>query len=297
MAGTLPFQPLIIIGAGRSGTNILRDVLCHLPEFATWDCDEINPIWRHGNIGHPNDEFSSEMARPEITAFIRSRFLNAWKQFGRPRFLVEKTCANSLRVGFVDAIFPEAKYLFLVRDGMDVVASAQKRWRGELEMESLTYYWAKIRYTPKLDLPIYGYRFIKSRFGMLFGQSEHMSFWGPQFSAMAEMTQASLAEVCARQWVECVEQSSAAFAPMADGKVLKIHYEALTRGPGELVATISDFLGIEPTQAQVAAAISDVTHQSVSKGRKSLGEESEKLMAIMAPTLVKFGYPADFAKR
>ena len=31
--------------------------------------------------------------------------------------LVEKTCANSLRVPFVEKIVPEAKYIFIVRDG------------------------------------------------------------------------------------------------------------------------------------------------------------------------------------
>ena len=39
--------PVIIIGAGRSGTNMLRDLLAQLPQFSTWPCDEINYIWRH----------------------------------------------------------------------------------------------------------------------------------------------------------------------------------------------------------------------------------------------------------
>lgn len=43
-AAHLPFTPVVIIGAGRSGTNALRDALTALPEFETWPCDEINPI-------------------------------------------------------------------------------------------------------------------------------------------------------------------------------------------------------------------------------------------------------------
>ena len=42
-------QPVVIIGAARSGTNMLRDVLVKLPGVGTWPCDEINYIWRHGN--------------------------------------------------------------------------------------------------------------------------------------------------------------------------------------------------------------------------------------------------------
>ena len=47
---SLPFKPLIIIGAGRSGTNALRDALTTFSKISSWPCDEINPIWRHGNL-------------------------------------------------------------------------------------------------------------------------------------------------------------------------------------------------------------------------------------------------------
>ena len=50
MTAMFDFIPLIIIGAGRSGTNILRDSLCKVDGVVTWNCDEINPLWRHGNI-------------------------------------------------------------------------------------------------------------------------------------------------------------------------------------------------------------------------------------------------------
>ena len=46
---TFPFTPVIVVGTGRSGTNMLRDALCVLPGFDTWPCDEGNYIWRHGN--------------------------------------------------------------------------------------------------------------------------------------------------------------------------------------------------------------------------------------------------------
>ena len=61
-------RPLVIIGAGRSGTNMLRDVLCRMPGLGTWPCDEINYIWRHGNRAHPDDEFPGGFARPKVQA-------------------------------------------------------------------------------------------------------------------------------------------------------------------------------------------------------------------------------------
>ena len=38
-------NPVIIIGAPRSGTNILRDTLSIISNVRTWDCDEIPYIW------------------------------------------------------------------------------------------------------------------------------------------------------------------------------------------------------------------------------------------------------------
>ena len=64
------FNPILIIGAARSGTNMLRDILSQLPNHTTWDCDEINPIWRHGNINHPNDVFTAEMAHPNTIKYL-----------------------------------------------------------------------------------------------------------------------------------------------------------------------------------------------------------------------------------
>lgn len=122
----LPFHPLVIIGAGRSGTNVLRDTLVRLDGFATWPCDEINPIWRHGNLGYPDDQIPASRATPAVRQFIRKAFLRIWQEQSRPDFVVEKTCANALRVPFVSAVLPEARFIHIVRDGYD---PAFPKWR------------------------------------------------------------------------------------------------------------------------------------------------------------------------
>ncbi len=51
--------------------------------------------------------------------------------------VVEKTCANSLRVPFVDRVVPEARYVFIRRDGLDAVGSAMARWKAPLDIPYL----------------------------------------------------------------------------------------------------------------------------------------------------------------
>ena len=68
------FQPIIIIGAARSGTNMLRDVLTSLDDFATWPCDEINYIWRYGNKKREDDEFDITNVNFKSKKYIRKQF-------------------------------------------------------------------------------------------------------------------------------------------------------------------------------------------------------------------------------
>lgn len=288
-ADRLPFTPVVIIGAGRSGTNMLRDTLTALEGVATWPCDEINPIWRHGNIAWPNDEIPVERAaRPR--AFIRRAFRRIWRQTGECAFVVEKTCANSLRVPFVDAVLPEARYIHIIRDGVDVVASAQKRWRGEMEIASLPYYWAKIRYTPIVDLPVYGLAFVKNRIAMGRSMEKRMHIWGPRFAGMEAMKGASLDAVCAQQWVECVTRASNDLATVAPGRHITLHYEDVATNPANCLRRIVDFLGYEASDEALVAAAAPISRRSVGKGRKALSGDAAMLMEILGPALAQHGY-------
>ncbi len=285
------FTPVVIIGAARSGTNMLRDALTRLEGFDTWPCDEINPIWRHGNLNWPNDEIPATRAEGEPKRYIRKAFQRFWRE-SKPRYVVEKTCANSLRVPFVNAVLPETKFVYIVRDGVDVVASAQKRWKGEMELPSLPYYWAKIKYAPLIDLPAYGVSFVKNRIAMKRSAEKRMDVWGPRFAEMDAMgaAGASLDAVCATQWVESVDQADAAFTAMPEGKVHQVRYEDFTADPEAALKAILSFLGEDTAPAAIVAAVALVSRGSVGKGRKALAGDAEALMAIMHPTLARHGY-------
>lgn len=291
MSDDFSFTPVVIIGAGRSGTNMLRDMLTNLDDIETWPCDEINPIWRHGNIHWPNDAIPRERA-VQSRDYIRRAFQRIWRETGNPRYVVEKTCANSLRVPFVDAVIPEAKYIHIVRDGIDVVASAQKRWRGEMELASLPYYWAKIKYAPWIDLPLYGWSFLKNRVAMARSDQKRMDVWGPRFDGMEEMRTdgATLDAICATQWARCVMAADEALSAMPQDKALTLRYETVTADPKAALKQIADFLGEDIAATEITRAVGDVTARSVGKGRKALAGDAEHLMQIMRPALEHFGY-------
>jgi hypothetical protein len=281
---------VIIIGAGRSGTNALRDALTRLPGFATWPCDEINPIWRHGNLDWPNDEIPPERATPAVRRSIRRAFRRIWRQQGQPAFVVEKTCANALRVPFVDAVLPEARYIHIVRNGFDIVASARKRWRGELEVPSLPYYLAKARYAPLSDLPRYAVSALRNRLAIKLGRQEHFDSWGPRFAGLEALSDAPLDEIVARQWAACVNASDAAFAQTAESRVLELRYEDFTTDPAAGLTRITHWLDTPVDADVVTAAAEQVRATSVGKGQAVARTLPPEIKAVLEAPMRAHGY-------
>ncbi|WP_051214134.1 sulfotransferase family protein [Maritalea myrionectae] len=290
MTVSLPFVPVIIIGAARSGTNILRDCLTGLEGFETWDCDEINPIWRHGNLTYPNDEIPVEKATENVKSYVRNQFIRLWKEKGRPRFVVEKTCANSLRVPFVHTIFPEAKFVFIVRDGIDVIASSKHRWKGELELPKFNYFYSKAKYAPKLDLPWYAASFIQSRIGLIAGNKKNLRSWGPRFEGMDGLAEYSLEELCATQWVICVEKAMTDLHTVPNSNVHSLKYENLVSDPGIELEKISRFLEYTTAQKVVSDVAKQVRNNSVGKGKEVYGALPSRIKEIVEPTRRKLNY-------
>ena len=284
----LSFLPVILIGAPRSGTNMLRNVLCTFNGAATWPCDEINYIWRHGNLRYPSDGIPAACATPGVRSRIRKQFARIAGRYNA-RVVVEKTCANSLRVPFVNSILPEAKYIFIYRDGLDVAASARLRWTAGLD---IPYLLRKVRFVPPVDLPYYGGRYLRSRIYRWFSHEKRLAFWGPALDNMKDiLTRYSLNEVCALQWQRCVENAESAFADMPADRVVRIRYEDFVQKPGPELKKVLDFIKINYTDAEVTAAVTGVSSKNIGKGRISLGtEEVLRLEALVGQTLDRYGY-------
>lgn len=287
-AAAVAERPVIIIGAPRSGTNMLRNALCRLPGVHTWPCDEINPIWRHGNLRWSSDAIPPEGATEYVSFFVRRSFLRMARR-SHAVHLVEKTCANSLRVEFVNRIFPGARYVFLWRDGLDVVGSALQRWTAPFD---LGYSIRKMQYVPLSDLPYYGWRFASNRLRQLATPDRRLGFWGPQLENMSELLAThSLEAVCAIQWRECVMRSARAFEGVARHRVVEVAYEDLVRSPATEFKRLVEALSIDATDADLTAAIREIGGTSVGKGRSQLGEKRvSELLPLIEPLLRRYGY-------
>lgn len=282
------YQSIIIIGAPRSGTNMLRDILCEFKGVGTWPCDEINYIWRHGNITRETDQFNKNLVTPKIKKFINNEFDKIAKTYDLD-IVVEKTCANSLRVPFVDEVIPDAKYIFIYRDGVDAAGSAKKRWTAKLD---IPYIIKKVKYVPIVDLPYYGIRYFWHRIYKLFSKEKRLALWGPQFDGLDDaLKKYSLEEVGALQWKKCVDLSEEAFRDIKDDRIVRVKYEDFVTSPEQELKKILEQIEIKFNDKDIQEATKNVSNKSLGKGRKAFNnEQTNKITNLIKESLERYGY-------
>ena len=268
---------------------MLRNLLTTLPGFVTWPCDEIPFIWRHGWRGHPHDEFSPDMAHEGIRSYLAGRFRAI--QPTADDVVVEKTCANSLRLGYVAAAVPDARFLVIVRNPHDAIASAMLRWTSSFD---LGYSLAKARFVPPGDVPYYGLQYLGNRLTRLLSREKKLGRWGPVFDGMHEARRTdTLAELAARQWARCMVRTLADLPLIDPSRHLSIRYEDFVRDPGPGLARILEYLHCQRTPEQMAQATATVRDGSIGKGLRGLSVRDKTLIDQI---LQQAGLPGEFLR-
>ncbi len=204
-------RPVLILGAPRSGTTFLGRVLGR--HTAVSYVVEPRTIWKYGNERR-SDMLGADDARPEVVRYVRQQMARVVRE-GKGERLLEKTPANALRMGFIDRIFPDCRFIHIRRSGPDAILSIHHNWRkhvtGEGDAKERREWWRtrlKVR-LGQLDwrrAPFYAGEFVRwaapDRLASLAG----FKSWGPHLPGLdAMIREMDLLEVCALQWRTCVE--------------------------------------------------------------------------------------------
>ena len=244
---------------------------------------ELRSIQAEGHVlwdayHHPRDRGWDSDARggADVREREREYVYLAIRLFVRGRRFVDKTPANSLRIPYLDALFPDATYVFLRRGAADNVNSLMEAWRARPRF---------VRYT--LPEPLEG-------LGPLSGP-----LWSLVLvPGWRELRRAPLEEVCARQYVACNEAVLDARESIEDARWVDVRYEDLVASPTAEIRRVCERIGVafgEPvaaatqTLAETPSATA-LTPPRAGKWREQNREAIERILPLVAPTEGRLGY-------
>ena len=277
-------RPVFIIGAARSGTKYLRDLLVESPSTCVIPFD-VNFLWRLGSESSTHDELlASDLTSTQQDRVRRSIVRAAALAPGK--VLVEKTVSNALRVDFVKSIFPEARFVHLIRDGRSVIESVRRVWdiptTWQYKLSKLRYYpWTNLRYAARIitdSLP---------------GNRTKKRVWGVRYNGIEkDLETQSRLQICAHQWVNCIRIATEQLASVPETDVLSIRYEDMLRDEG-VFHQYCDFVGIAASDSVRGAHASRTRTDTTEKWRGKFSEQDvHEVSPIIDPVQRELGYGA-----
>lgn len=262
-------QPLIIVSAPRAGSTLLFETLAHFPGLWTIGEEsheiiegipELHPAIR----GYVSNRLIAADATPTVISTLHDRFARQLRDRNgrnlidlptaeRPTALrmLEKTPKNALRIPFLHALFPDARFLFLYREPAANISSMVEGWQSG--------------------------RFIAYRSLPGWSRGPWSFLLPPGWETLPEK---SVAEIAAYQWQVANATMLADLAALPATDWLLVHYEELVRAPKLIVQQIAQFAELA-WDAKVAHHLA----QPLPVSRVTLSAPSEEKWRQHAPQI------------
>ena len=239
-------HPIFIISPPRSGSTLLFECLSQLEELVhlPYEADQI--WWQHfpyEQMSSPSDYIGSDLAtQNNIQKIRRSTYKAAvygsilqsfhtsdyWScKFGQyPIHYLDKTIANCFHLEFLVRAFPDAQYIFLVRDPRATISSMIQGW-------------------PYCD------RFGKPQLSPVLHQIRNASIqhWSyPAPPNWQTIVTKPLPEICAWSWQQHINYALQGFRHLSQ-PVIQVRYEDLSNNPALTIQTLAQQLGLSISKA------------------------------------------------
>jgi hypothetical protein len=266
--------PVILVGCSRAGTTVVHDTIAHSRALKAFRY-EPRYFWQGlfdpAQRGWMSDGATAEDATPEVRRKVHEFY---FKKLGGGRFL-EKTCINGFKIPLLDALWPDAYFVHLHRDGRDNISSLINGWR-RYEQFAL--------YELPVDTHIEG---IPERTWCFFLEPGWRDALGRP-----------LEEVCAHQWVAINEAILASRELVPPERWIELRYEDIFTRPVEMFREVFERVDL-PFNAEMHAYCRSLASHGVSligsapapgKWHRQNPEAIERILPIIAPTMSKLGY-------
>jgi hypothetical protein len=220
-------RPVFVLGAPRSATTMLFELLKESPELSALP-GEGHDIWRA--LHHPrysgwrSDALGADDVRRGEHRFVGARF---YAQLGRGR-LLEKTPENSLRLPYLLELFPDASFVVVRRNPCDTISSLIDGWRHPAGR-------FRSYFVPKgLTIPGYPHR-RRWCFALIEGWREYAS--------------QPIHQIAFAQWDQCTRALQEARPLVSPANWIEFALEEVLEDPDGALTAICERVGIARGQA------------------------------------------------
>lgn len=274
-------DPVFVIGCSRSGTTVTFETIAAAGHFLHFDY-EIPQFW-NALTGPLTNGWASEAAvAADAQPQHRDRALaHFYARLGAGPVL-DKTCINTLRVAYLHALFPHAKFVFIQRDGRDNVSSMIDGWRlgrsdGGFGLEQF--------FGPSPE-PV----------AINDGEFREWHFFLPP--GWRDYNRASLEEVCAYQWLTANRLALDAARTIPARQWIALRYEDIFERPVEMFRDVFTRLDV-PFDARMVERCASLASRPTSivkgapkkhKWKEHNPQAIERILPMIAPMMHEMGY-------
>ena len=244
-------RPIFMVGCSRSGTTLLLDMFADHPEIANWS--EAAQLFE---LRFCNPEIDHEKSECHSVGFEKVRLqvlIGLFVRLKRKSRFLNKHPENSLRIRMIKKIFPDARFIHVIRDGRAVMYSNYAQTLRDKHRALFAFGWfpKPPRWRKYRDLP-----------------------WLDQF---------------AHQWVDVVQyirESVGNVIPEHD--YMEIRYEDFCADPLLTLRKMDEFCGLATDRRNARPAPFEPQNQ---KWRTEISpEDMAHVTSIILPLLSELGY-------
>ena len=209
----------------------------------------------YASCGIPRTPDSDYRLTAKAAECLQNRFERI-RQMSRGQVLLTKRTANNRRIPILRQIFPDAKYIHLVRDGRAVAYSLlHVAW------------W-----------------------------NDHVLYWAGKTPRQMIAAGSNPLELAARNWFEEMQTLAQGIALIPDGQLLEVRYEELLRDPYVQLQRILDFMGVAAKKDPAYWGLVDSLHLEPKPEawvHKWTESELKLVLGLQGDTLRLWGFKTD----
>ena len=271
-------DPVFIVGCSRAGTTITFETIRTSPALLSFPY-EIPQFW-HSLFGPWDNDWASEAAsEQDVQLQHRNRaFAHFYARLGKGPVL-DKSCINVMRIPYLHALFPNAFFIYIQRDGRDNISSLMEGWRQRGRFD-LHQYLGKLPDSVNINQ----------------GEFNDWCFFLPP--GWRDYNDASLEEVCAYQWLTANRMALEAKALIPNDQWIHLRYEDIFENPVEMFRKVFEQLNI-PFTDELKSRCATLNKRPTSivsgppgknKWKIQNPDAIEKILPTIEPLLETLGY-------